>query len=246
MDSSTISNGTPLTPAATGPTDRRIFTQAGLAPFCQGIRYLILEGSKLMARQFSLRARGALVVALASSLALPPPAVAQQPPAPPAGQQEAPANQKYKIEILSAAGRPQKRKKNVISSESVIRVSDSNDVPVAGIAVMFSLTSLSGGSAAFANGAMSTVITTNAAGLASTGAVSAAATSSFNIAVSASVGGQALTASIPVNMAAVAAGGRVVNREINPLSRWRRFKLEIAFRRLRLGRNENLTHVPTP
>ncbi|MEZ5356718.1 MAG: hypothetical protein R2762_29115 [Bryobacteraceae bacterium] len=117
------------------------------------------------------------------------------------------ANSGYKIEILSAAAKP-KRRKNKISSESVIRVTDSNDVPVAGISVMFSLTGLSGGSAAFANGALSTVLATNAAGIASTGAVTAGVSSSFSIAVAASVPGQAvLTATIPVNMAAVAAAG---------------------------------------
>ena len=126
----------------------------------------------------------------------------------PAQQQERPVP-KYKIEILSAAGNPKKRKKNVISSESVIRVSDTNDVPVAGVTVMFAISQLSGGSAAFANGAASTIVTTNAAGIASTGAVSASTASTFNIGVSATVAGQPLTATVPVNMSAVAgsAGG---------------------------------------
>ena len=126
----------------------------------------------------------------------------------PAQQQERPVP-KYKIEILSAAGSPKKRKKNVISSESVIRVSDTNDVPVAGVTVMFAISQLSGGSAAFANGAASTIVTTNAAGIASTGAVSASTASTFNIGVSATVAGQPLTATVPVNMSAVAgsAGG---------------------------------------
>jgi hypothetical protein len=131
--------------------------------------------------------------------------VRAQLPAPTKTEAQA-AESKYKIEILSAAGKPQRRR-NMISSESVIRVTDQNDTPVAGIAVMFSLTNLTGGSAAFANGALSTIVTTNAAGLASTGAVTAASTSSFSISVAASVSGQALTATIPVNMAAVAAGG---------------------------------------
>lgn len=129
---------------------------------------------------------------------------AQQSPPPPPNPSSSPA---YKIEILSAAGKVRKRKKNVLSSESVVRVTDANDVPVGGIAVMFSLTNLSGGAAAFTNGAVSTIVTTNAAGLAATGSVTAAATSSFQIAVAASVPGQALTATIPVNMAAAAAAG---------------------------------------
>ncbi|MEZ5355027.1 MAG: hypothetical protein R2762_20515 [Bryobacteraceae bacterium] len=123
------------------------------------------------------------------------------------GGQPGAAQKMYKIEILSAAGKP-RRRKNMVSSESVIRVTDSNDVPVAGIAVMFSLSNLSGGSAAFANGATSTIVTTNAAGVAATGNMTASATSSFSIGVSASVPGQApVTATIPVNMATAVAGG---------------------------------------
>lgn len=124
----------------------------------------------------------------------------------PAISQEGPPVRKYKIEILSAAATPKKRKKNVISSESVIRVSDTNDIPVAGATVMFAISQLSGGSAAFANGAASTIVTTNAAGIASTGAVGATQASTFNIAVTASVSGQSVSATIPVNMSAVASG----------------------------------------
>lgn len=126
--------------------------------------------------------------------------------APGSAAQDPQAAPKYKIEVITAAGKPTKRKKNVISSESVIRVTDQNDVPVAGVTVMFAITQLSGGSAAFTNGAASTIITTDSAGLASTGAVSASPASTFNISVSASAGGQSVTTSIPVNMNTVAAG----------------------------------------
>lgn len=140
--------------------------------------------------------RTALSVALMLALSLPPAGLAQQ---------SAP-NQAYKIEILSAAGNPKKRKKNVVSSESVIRVTDRNDVPVAGATVTFLIVQLSGGSASFANGTSSTIVTTNAAGIASTGEVSATTASNFNISTTASVSGQTVTTSIPVSMATVAAG----------------------------------------
>ena len=128
--------------------------------------------------------------------------------------QESPPPPKYKIEILSAAGNPKKRKKNTISSESVIRVTDQNDVPVAGVTVMFAISQLSGGSASFANGASSTIVTTNAAGVAATGEVEASATSTFNINATASVSGQSVTTTIPISMATVAAaagGGAAIS-----------------------------------
>lgn len=137
-----------------------------------------------------------LSIGVSFALLLPPVAAAQTgPPAP-----------KYKIEILSAAGKLNSRKKGVVSSESVIRVTDSNDIPVAGATVMFVIAQLSNGSAAFANGAASTIVSTNAAGIASTGAMGASASSTFNISVTASVAGQSVTTSIPVSMSTVAAG----------------------------------------
>ena len=142
--------------------------------------------------------RSLVCAALSIALLLTPPVAAQEVAAP---------EPKYKIEVLTAAGKVKKRKKNVISSESVIRVTDNNDVPVAGATVMFSIAQLTGGSAAFANGAVSTIVATNAAGIASTGAVSAATASSFSIAATASVAGQAVSITIPMNMAAVAAAG---------------------------------------
>ena len=143
-----------------------------------------------------LPSRSFLSIAISFALLLPPLANGQTPPPAP----------KYKIEILSAAGKLNSRKKGVVSSESVIRVTDSNDIPVAGATVMFVIAQLSNGSAAFANGAASTIVSTNAAGIASTGAVGASASSTFNISVTASVSGQSVTATIPVNMSAVAAG----------------------------------------
>lgn len=143
-----------------------------------------------------LPSRSFLSITISFALLLPPFAIGQTgPPAP-----------KYKIEILSAAGKLNSRKKGVVSSESVIRVTDSNDIPVAGATVMFVIAQLSSGSATFANGAASTIVSTNAAGIASTGAVGASASSTFNISVTASVSGQSVTATIPVNMSAAAAG----------------------------------------
>jgi hypothetical protein len=143
--------------------------------------------------------REGLALLLAACLILPA-AAAPQPPAP---ATDAP---KFKIEVLTAAGKAQKRRQGMISSESVVRVTDENDVPVAGATVTFLLTQVSGGSASFINGTGTNVLTTNAQGIASTGPVTASPSSTFNIVVSAGSAGQAAAATIPVSMAAVAAG----------------------------------------
>ncbi|MEZ5402376.1 MAG: hypothetical protein R2729_22065 [Bryobacteraceae bacterium] len=148
--------------------------------------------------------RWAVASSLAVSMAMPLPAGTA--PGQVTGGQQPAAAPAYKIEILSAAGRP-RRRQNMVSSESVIRVTDRNDKPVAGVAVMFTLNNITGGSASFANGASSSIVTTNSLGVASTGEVTAGQTSAFNISASASVPGQApVTVTIPVNMATVGTG----------------------------------------
>ena len=111
---------------------------------------------------------------------------------------------KFKLTIVDGATTGKRAKKGKVSSEAVIRVTDENDVPVAGIAVAFLLPQAMGG-ASFAGGGLSAIVTTNAAGLASSGSFSATAGSSFGLTVSASVPGGTLTATIPVNTAAMAA-----------------------------------------
>jgi hypothetical protein len=143
--------------------------------------------------------REGLALLLSACLILPA-AAAPQPQAPAAD------TPKFKIEILTAAGKAQKRRQGMISSESVVRVTDENDVPVAGATVTFLLTQVSGGSASFINGTGTNVLTTNAQGIASTGPVTASPQSTFNIVASAGSAGQAASVTIPVSMAAVAAG----------------------------------------
>jgi hypothetical protein len=146
--------------------------------------------------------REGLAVALCLCLALPVGAASPLPE-----QQEVTADApKYKIEILTAAGKVQKRRQGMVSSESVIRVTDENDTPVAGVTVTFLVTQLSGGQASFINGTGTNVLTTNAQGIASTGPVTASPQSTFNLVASVGSAGQATSATIPVSMAAVAAG----------------------------------------
>ncbi len=136
-----------------------------------------------------------LVYVLALSGVLP----AQQPAAPP----------KYKLTIVEGAATSKRVKKGRVSSQAVVKVTDENDVPVAGVAVTFTIPSLSTGGAAFANGALTTVVTTNAAGVASTG-FSAAASTSFSIGAAASVpGGAVVTAAVPVTTTAAAAAAGI-------------------------------------
>lgn len=119
--------------------------------------------------------------------------------------QDPAAQPKYKITVLEDASKTKRGKKGRVSSDTVIKVTDENDVPVAGIAVAFAITKASGG-AAFGSGSLSAVATTNAAGVATSGSFSAAATSSFTMSVTASVPGGAITAAVPVNAGALAAG----------------------------------------
>jgi hypothetical protein len=131
-------------------------------------------------------------------------------PGPMAGQQAvpgaAPANaaQKYKLTVLEGTSTSKRVKKGRVSSQAVVKVTDENNVPVPGIAVVFTLPQLSGGGAAFATGGLTSLATTNAAGVASSGALSAAAGSSFSISVTASVPGGILTGTVPVSAGVVA------------------------------------------
>jgi hypothetical protein len=116
--------------------------------------------------------------------------------------------QKYKLTVLEGASSSKRVKKGRVSSQAVVKITDENDVPVAGIAVAFTLPQLASGGAAFATGGLTTTVTTSAAGIASSGAFSAAAGSSFSISVAASVpGGVVLTGAVPVSAAAAGAAG---------------------------------------
>lgn len=118
------------------------------------------------------------------------------------------APQKYKLTILEGASSSKRVKKGRVSSEAVVKITDENDVPVAGIAVAFTLPQLSAGGAAFATGGLTSVATTTATGIASSGAFSAAAGSTFGVSVAASVpGGVVLTGTVSVSTAAAAAAG---------------------------------------
>jgi hypothetical protein len=122
-----------------------------------------------------------------------------------AAAQDPATPQKYKITILEDASKTKRGKKGRVSSDTVVKVTDENNVPVAGIAVAFAITKASG-AAAFTGGSMSTVVTTNAVGLASSGSFTATTASTFTMSVTASVPGGAITASVPVTGSALGAG----------------------------------------
>ena len=148
---------------------------------------------------------GSIVSVLLSCALLNPGLIAeQQAPAP---AQATATPQKYKLTILEGASSSKRVKKGRVSSEAVVKITDENDVPVAGIAVAFTLPQLSAGGAAFAGGGLTSVATTTATGIASSGAFSAAAGSSFGVSVAASVPGGVLTGTVSVSTAAGAAGG---------------------------------------
>jgi len=115
--------------------------------------------------------------------------------------------QKYKLTVMEGASTSKRTKKGRVSSQAVVKVTDSNNVPVPGIAVTFTLPQLTGTGAAFTNGALTSIVTTNAAGVASSGSITAAAGSSFSVGVSASVPGGVITGTVPVTTAAAAGAG---------------------------------------
>ena len=121
------------------------------------------------------------------------------------------APQRYKLTVVQNASGAKRVKKNRVSAEAVVEVTDQNNVPVPGIAVSFTIPQLVGGGASFTTGGLTSVATTNAAGVASSGSFVTGTNSSFSMSAVASVPGGTLTASIPVNAAdllgTAAAGG---------------------------------------
>lgn len=144
------------------------------------------------------RLRTAFSIILTAALGSPVSGLAQEQP-------KTETAQKYKLTIIEGASTKKRVKKGRVSSEAVIQVTDENNLPVPGIAVAFTIPHLIGGGAAFANGALTTVATTNAAGLASSSFV-ASASSSFSISATASLPGGALSTTLPVANGAVVGG----------------------------------------
>lgn len=87
---------------------------------------------------------------------------------------------------------------NIIQQKTAVRpvveVRDRNDLPVAGVVVVFSIGG--GGGATFAGGATTTTVTTNAAGRAAVAELNPVSNGSFQINVEASYQGQTATTSI--------------------------------------------------
>jgi hypothetical protein len=118
------------------------------------------------------------------------------------------AVQKYKLTILESPGTSKRVKKGRVSAEAVVQVTDTNNVPVPGITVTFLLPQYGSG-ATFGSGALSSVVTTNASGIATSGSLSMTAGSSVSLSVSAAVPGGMLTGTVPISAAAVAAGAGI-------------------------------------
>jgi hypothetical protein len=114
-----------------------------------------------------------------------------------------PGPPKYKLTIVENAATAKRVKKGRVSSQAVVMVTDQNDVPVPGVAVLFTLPQVNGG-ASFANGKETSTATTDAAGQASSGAFTAPAGSSFTVAAAATVAGTTLATAIPITATATA------------------------------------------
>lgn len=111
--------------------------------------------------------------------------------------------QKFKLTVVEDASKFRRARKGRASSQAVVKVTDENDRPVAGIVVSFGMPQLTGGS--FSNGGATITSTTNSAGQASAEISVTPTTTNFSISVTASVSGTTLTASIPVSGAAASA-----------------------------------------
>lgn len=118
-----------------------------------------------------------------------------------------PGPPKYKLTVVENAATTKRVKKGRVSSQAVVMVTDQNDVPVPGVAVLFTLPQINGG-ASFSNGKQTSTVTTNAAGEAASGAFTAPVGSTFSVSAAATVSGTAVTVAIPVTATstAVAAG----------------------------------------
>jgi hypothetical protein len=143
-----------------------------------------------MSRELSVRPLFSLVLC---GLLASPGVTSAQAPAP-----------RYKLTIVEGASTSKRVKKGRVSSQAVVKITDENDVPVPAIAITFTIPQGAGG-AAFANGGLTSIVTTNEAGIASSGSFSASAGTSFSINATAAAPGGAVTTAVPVTTAAVAA-----------------------------------------
>ncbi len=123
-------------------------------------------------------------------------------------QEEPKVPSKYKLTVVEDASKFRRGQKGRVSSQAVVKVTDENDKPVAGVAVLFSIQQV-GTPATFTAGTSTSLVTTNAAGLASSGSFTAASGTSFTINATASVPGGAISAAVPVTTAAVAAAAGI-------------------------------------
>jgi hypothetical protein len=123
--------------------------------------------------------------------------------------QDAPQNapaQKYKLTVLESPSTSKRVKKGRVSAEAVVKVTDTNNIPIPGITVTFLLPQAGTSGATFGTGALSSVVTTNASGIASSGSLSVTAGSSVSVSVSAAVPGGMLTGTVPITTAVAGAG----------------------------------------
>lgn len=108
------------------------------------------------------------------------------------------ASAKFTLVVLENAAPSRNLKNGRVSTEAVAKVTGENGQPVAGVPVVFTIPQFSGG-AVFDNGSSSSIVTTNSAGLASSGLFSLDVGTMFQMPVTASVPGGTLTAAAQVS-----------------------------------------------
>jgi hypothetical protein len=125
--------------------------------------------------------------------------------------------QQYKIVVVRGENAQNRVKKGRATSLAVVEVRDENNVPVAGIAVTFTLPAL-GASGAFTSGGVMTTVVTGSTGQAAASFTPNAVAGTFNIGVSANVAGEPVTATIAQSNVAAAAGAGVSGTTIGVIA----------------------------
>jgi hypothetical protein len=120
---------------------------------------------------------------------------------------------KYSVTVIEDPNPPKDMKDGRFSSETLVRVTDANQMPVSGIAVTFTIPQLKG--TAFANGRLTSIVMTNDKGEASSGAFFTRAGSSFTMSVSAATPGALSTTTAMVVMPAAVPAALAKSRGIS-------------------------------
>lgn len=131
-----------------------------------------------------------------------------QVPQAPAATTPPTAGPRYKLTIVADAATSKRVKKGRVSSQAVVKVTDENDRPMPAIAVLFTIPQITGGGASFDATGATSMATTDANGVATSGTYTSSA-ARFDITATASTPSGPVSVAIPVAITAAAAGAGI-------------------------------------